>query len=142
MKMLLPALRDFITSEALVNHRLFESVDLDSALDQRDMEAFEADWLRVFGEVESRRPPSPELGLVDEIRELAYKRTYRFTEHPGVCAAVSDDLGLVAMALAIGYEDGWLLSLWLAYSSGEFPHAGIRPSGGSLAESVKRVLGA
>jgi len=144
MKLLLVALRDLIASDAVINERLFESVDLVSALDQRDTDVFEADWLRVFHEVEARRkemPLSPEfLGLVDEIRELAYKRTFRITQHPEVCAAVSEDLGLVATALASGYEDGWLRSLWLTYTVGAFPQTSIEPNGGSLAEAVRSAL--
>jgi hypothetical protein len=53
-----------------------------------------------------------------------------------ICSYVSDDFGLIATALALGYDDSWLNALWLAYKNGQVPCGGLSPVQGELTSFI------
>lgn len=104
---------------------------IDAMMDARDQPRFEAEWLRVYEEVQSADAPD-----VGTIPRDAFLRAFEANEHHDLAAQVSDDLELLAEALLAGVEDPWLNALWASYAAGKFPHRTLRPLRGSLADVI------
>ena len=49
-----------------------------------------------------------------------------------ISSYVSDDFGLIATALASGYDDDWLTALWVSYKDGKIPCGELEPVKGGL----------
>lgn len=88
-------------------------------LDGRDVDSFDAHWSDSYKRLNDRS--SEESERVREIRELAFKETYRMTQNSDLAGYVSDDLGLIAKALDSNVEDEFITQMWVAYSQGIFP---------------------
>jgi hypothetical protein len=106
----------------LLSARHTASVD-DSHLDQRDRSHFADAWMASHSRVESAAVRlSPVLRhAVDQIRELAYRHTFNWTQNPDIAGYVSDDFGLIAGAVAAGVEDTWVEGLLDSYAAGRVP---------------------
>lgn len=88
-------------------------------LDARDADSFAAHWSDSYKRLNDRS--SEESERVRDIREWAFKETYRMTQNADLAGYVSDDLGLIAKALDNNVEDEFITQLWVAYSQGIFP---------------------
>ena len=118
----------------LIQRQMFDFENVDEVIECRDDLPFETEWLRVYNKVvpESKSLSDAEKSVIYTICKNSYLQTIGFTENPELAAFVSDDLGLVASALALNYSDPWLNGLWESYRSGRFPHRGIEPIPGEL----------
>jgi len=97
-------------------------IDCDYALDSRDAEPFDAQWMAAFDEIDG--DPAATIGRqdVDVLRERAFKLAFRASGNADVAACVSDDIELVARSRLSGRINGWPTRiLWDAYKSGRFP---------------------
>lgn len=122
-----------LESGAVLSPRSLD-VDWAQALDAQESDSFETEWLRVHSalDVVRERLAHEELLFVQGIAEAAYRRVYEATSNPDAAGSVADDFELFALALASGYEDGWLNGLWLKYQSGQVPFSEIERIDGSL----------
>ncbi|RAP97318.1 hypothetical protein DPR02_38690 [Burkholderia cepacia] len=97
-------------------------LDCDRALDSRDAEPFDAQWMASFDEIDGDPGAVLDRPAVDALREKAFKLAFGASGHAGVAACVSDDIELIARSRLSGRTDGWPTSvLWNAYRSGRFP---------------------
>jgi hypothetical protein len=103
----------------------FDQQRINTLLDSRDSEWFEAEWLRCDKEVDQRAKSSPllqeQVKQIDKLREEAYKAAYRSTGNPEIAACVSEDFALLASARIVGFTDSFLERLLGKYSAGHMP---------------------
>ncbi len=125
----------------LQSHQIFSFQNLDEEkinemLDSRDNADFENDWLRVFREIELREKLKPlqneDFAKLNEIREIAYKKTFSITNHSELASYVADDFELIGKSLFLDFSDEWLNSLFLCYLQGIFPHSKLNPKPNGL----------
>jgi hypothetical protein len=131
-------LLDLIRSHQLLADQ-FASNDFAAALPRRDAAPFETQWMRVHHDLRSlgANDYTPEVHVV---RKAAYLRAFELTNDPDLAACVSDDLGLLASAIAVAHDDPWLAALWSAYSRQEFPGGELTAVEEPLTSLVQRAL--
>jgi len=126
MNSLLDRVISIIKDENVLGPNMLRGREIDDVLDERDAESFDAEWTRVFKEVESRLKgleiDQKGFDAIDLIRELSYKKAYSATGESELAGYVSDDFELISKAILVGYDEPWLTRLVQCYVSGEFPH--------------------
>lgn len=96
--------------------------DCDRALDSRDAEPFDAQWMASFDEVDGDPGTAVDRPAVSALTEMAFKLAFGAAGDAGAAACVSDDIELIARSGLSGCTDGWPTRvLWNAYRSGRFP---------------------
>lgn len=99
-----------------------ENLDIDEALDLRDSEEFDSEWVRVDDLVEhGKKEGSWDKEKSDKIRERAYLNAFDTCEDDELAAYVSDDFGLMYDAETLGIRDPWLDKLIDSYRRSVFP---------------------
>lgn len=105
----------------------FESViagieDWQVFLEKRDQPPFDKCWIDAFNAVQrfSYQSPNDE-AAISVLREFAFKETFRVTEDPEIAAYVSDDIGLIAEALAKSHVTPWCEKMLASYHAGHIP---------------------
>lgn len=116
-------LKSLLLQDKVLNFKNLNSAAIDEMLKSRDSAEFENDWLKVFEMLEQKEFSDSDAALIDEIREIAYKKTYASTNHAELAAYVADDFEMITKSLLSGLNDEWLNALLLAYLQGLFPHA-------------------
>ncbi|UTV60289.1 hypothetical protein [Burkholderia arboris] len=97
-------------------------VDGDTALERRDAEPFDTQWMAAFDAIDGDPAAAIDKQSVDALREKAYRLAFRASGHAGVAACVSDDIELIARNRLSGRPGNWPEHiLWDAYKSGRFP---------------------
>ncbi|BAX63295.1 hypothetical protein BSFP_061630 [Burkholderia stabilis] len=97
-------------------------VDCDRALDSRDAEPFDAQWMAAFDAIDGDPGTAIDRPAVDALREKAFKLAFGASGNAGVAACVSDDIELIARSRLSGRTDDWpTRMLWNAYKNGRFP---------------------
>ncbi|MBN3823064.1 hypothetical protein G3O00_05470 [Burkholderia sp. Ac-20384] len=97
-------------------------LDCDRALDSRDAEPFDTQWMTSFDEVDDDPGAAVDRSAVSVLREKAFKLAFGASGNAAVAACVSDDIELIARSRLSGSIDGWPTHvLWHAYRSGRFP---------------------
>jgi hypothetical protein len=92
-------------------------------LNRRDAQPFDGEWVRVQKAVEQTgKNGEADITVVDEIRELTFKKAYQRTGNGEIAGYVSDDFELLSLAIEADYSDEWLDLLWREYQMGRFPH--------------------
>ncbi len=112
-------LKELLANGQIIHFGKFTEEEISAMLDSRDNEDFETDWLRVFQVVENQ----PNDSNIEEIRQIAYKKSFETVPHSELAAYVADDFEIIAKSLQIGFDDEWLNSLFLSYLHGVFPHS-------------------
>ena len=126
MNIRLQELRQLLTELSLLSDVAQSNDEQCALLDSRDAQPFDDEWVRVHKAVEhEKRASSLNIQIVDEIRELAFKKEYQNTGNGEIAGYVSDDFDLLARAIAVGYSDPWLELLWNEYHAGRFPHGDL-----------------
>ncbi|KML63542.1 hypothetical protein VL15_00820 [Burkholderia cepacia] len=97
-------------------------VDCDRALDSRDADPFDAQWMAAFDAIDGDPGAAIDTPAVNALREKAYKFAFSASGNADVAACVSDDIELIARSRLSGRTDGWPIHiLWDAYKNGRFP---------------------
>ena len=115
-----------IEAGTLVPADYYAKLDKDNALDALDKNPnFEAEWLRVFGEVE-RRWPVASVGyearaMAEDIRRNVFLAVSKATGQHEIASYVSEDFELIVKGRLIGINEPLLGMLWSCYDKGEFP---------------------
>lgn len=125
-------LKTLLSQDKVLNFKNLNSDTIDEMLESRDSAEFENDWLRVFETLEQKEFSDADAALIDEIREIAYRKTYASTSHAELAAYVADDFELIVKSLLSGLNDEWLNALLLAYLQGLFPHTKLLPKNNGL----------
>ncbi len=112
-------LKELLANGQIIHFGKLSEEEISEMLDSRDNEDFETDWLRVFYALESL----PNDSNIEEVRQIAYKKSFEAAPHSELAAYVADDFELIAKSLQSGFDDEWLNSLFLSYLHGVFPHS-------------------
>lgn len=116
-----------IANGSLLPDSMFESLEPDTLLDQRDSSCFDDDWVR---SAEALRPAWDRFpdaraanSAIDAVRELAFKRAFNASGgNPDLAAAVSDDFELICRQALLRVESPFITALKQAYEASEIPH--------------------
>jgi hypothetical protein len=129
-------LKSHLEGNTIFNKNIFADIDYNAVLDERDKPPFDTEWVRVDKVVNStkkdNRLSDDQWQLIDEIRYIAFMKTGEFAGQHEICSYISDDFGLIATALALGYEDDWLNALWASFKGGKIPCGELESVEGSL----------
>lgn len=101
------------------------SINIDRALEQRYVEEFESEWMRVYNLVEQRKKEGSwdwDKEKSDKIRKEAFKKSLSACYNAEISALVSDDFGLMFDAKSLKIKDKWLDKLVWEYEYGHFPY--------------------
>lgn len=99
-----------------------ENLDIDEALDLRDSEEFDSEWMRIYNLVEQRKNECEDSGAeLEEICEMAYLNAFDTREDDEIASYVADDFGLMYDTERLGISDPWLDKLIDCYRRSVFP---------------------
>jgi hypothetical protein len=132
MRSKLAKLKQYLTSGKLLTARTFAGEDPEVMLSLRDDVPFDAEWTRVEALLKRRPLSKADIALIDPIREAAFKAAFELTQNPELAGYVSDDFGLLAIAIATDFSDPWLNGLWSSYKTGTFPYKDVETAPGVL----------
>jgi hypothetical protein len=125
-------LKWLLLQDKILHFKNLNNETIDEMLESRDGAEFESDWLRVFETLEQKEFSNADIALIDEIREIAYKKSFASTNHAELAAYIADDFELIVKSLLSGLNDEWLNALLLAYLQGLFPHTKLLPKNNGL----------
>lgn len=114
-----------IASGTLLPDSMFESLDADALLDDRDS-TFDGDWVRTAASLQYEWDGYPNanraIPAIDAVREAAFKRAYSASGgHHDLAATVSDDFDLICRRALLGVELPFITALEQAYDAHQFP---------------------
>lgn len=118
-----PSFEDLLTLiRSSYFNKVFDDLDVDEALDDRDRKIFDDQWVKNFKLVENIVLNVDQKKTIDRIREESFKKTFVLTESSELASAVSDDFELMAKYLIANISEKWILEkLIKSYSNGIFP---------------------
>ncbi|MBD8499555.1 hypothetical protein [Paenibacillus arenosi] len=96
-----------------------KEVDWDAELDARDAAEFDNVWRLSYEKLNHLVPDEQE--MIRDIREFAFKQTFRITNNPELAGYTSDDFGLIAKAVDNKIDIPFIYDLWKSYLQGKFP---------------------
>ena len=128
----LQELNSLLLESNLLNFTNLDNETIDEMLDSRDSSEFESDWLKVSQTLEKKKFSADNFASIENIREIAYKKTFDTTNHSELAAYVADDFEMIAKSLLSDFADEWLNALFLSYLHGLFPHSKIAPKRSGL----------
>lgn len=96
-----------------------KEVDWDAELDARDTHEFESAWKSSYEKLHELSPFESQ--ITRDIREYAFKQTFRITRNAELAGYVSDDCGLISTALENNVQIEFINNLWDSYLKGNFP---------------------
>lgn len=108
-----------IRTDSFFENVFLKEVDWDAELDARDTAEFDTAWNSSFESLHDIDPS--ESKLIRDIREFAFKQTFRITQNPELAGYTSDDFGLVSKAFESKINNEFIQNLWDSYLQGEFP---------------------
>lgn len=108
-----------IRTDGFFEKVFFVEGDWDSELDARESSAFDAAWNASYETLHKKDPT--ESATIRNIREYAFKQTFRLTQNSELASYVSDDLGLIAKAFDSKLANAFVSRLWSSYFKGQFP---------------------
>ena len=117
--------------------------DVEDILRMRERQLFEKELVKRFDAVDALKSgvPKAELEYVEDFVEEVFVHVFEQTQSDDLSAYVSDDFGLLAEALHLGYEDEWLNGLATIYSDGRIPCETVEPKPGMLRDHLSRLSG-
>jgi hypothetical protein len=115
-----------IANGSLLPDAMFESLDADTLLDERD-ERFDDDWVRAAKSLQFAWDRYPHAGratpAIDAVREAAFRRAFAASGgHHDLAATVSDDFDLICRRALLGLELPFITTLEQAYDANDIPH--------------------
>ncbi|WP_051263754.1 hypothetical protein [Tenacibaculum ovolyticum] len=130
-------LNKFINSrlKTLLNNYYEDSFN--DVFEERDEEYFSDVWMSIYNEIEVLTAKKGVSTFSEEIREKAFKLIIDETENSDLAAYISDDLGLLSDAIDVGYNNGWLISLWNEYQKNKIPNGRLKIEEGCLSDFFK-----
>lgn len=118
-------IRKCLSDGSLLRLSVLDDVDMDALLDKRERDEFEDDWLKAAEDVQANWNDFADAqsaeSVVDEIRELAFRKCYEVTQSADVSGYVSDDFELLAKAALMSLDSSYLQQMKRIYSEGNIP---------------------
>lgn len=97
-------------------------INIDDALDKRDGDEFEKQWLNSFNKIKNICFPDDCIEIINRIREASFKLSFKVCGDSDVSAYISDDFEMISKCLLLNDAECWPLSYLLnRYLKGEFP---------------------
>ncbi|MFB4323150.1 hypothetical protein RB298_12515 [Priestia sp. BR_2] len=96
-----------------------KEVDWNAELDARDTHEFDSAWNSCYEKLHELCPSESQ--TTRDIREYAFKQTFRITRNAELAGYVSDDWGLISTALENSIQIEFINNLWDSYLKGNFP---------------------
>jgi hypothetical protein len=134
----LQSILNAIRSGNLLSPEFFD-FDHDEALDKRDQDPFDTEWVRAHRNVKDTPVSAAQEELLLEIRKAAFLGTMEATDNSDLAGYISDDLDLLARGLLADAADPWLNRLWAHYCEDKFPTGELQPLPGNLRVLVDEV---
>ncbi len=97
-----------------------KDVDWDAELDARDAAQFDMSWNFSYEKMNEMDPS--ENKVIRDIREFAFKQTFRITQNSELAGYTSDDFGLISKAFENKVDIEFINGLWDSYLQGKFPN--------------------
>ncbi len=114
-----------INSGNCINKIAFDSIDLDTILDCRDLPPFDSNWVKCYNEIENELVKNPlsneDLSTIDIIREKAFKAVSSLTSQHEIASYISDDFDLIAKSMALSSNNAFATVLYKSYCDGKIP---------------------
>ncbi|OMF17559.1 hypothetical protein BK131_06255 [Paenibacillus amylolyticus] len=105
----------------ILTQQIFEGLDVEIYLDERDAPAFADEWMQSF-ERWAQDTVVAEEEVLRACREQAFKQTLALTGEPELAGYVSDDMGLIGAALLQDVmQDSFVNQLLESYRQGRLP---------------------
>ena len=99
-----------------------KNLEVDEALDVRDEDPFDSQWIDNFNRLEKEIFDKKDIEFINKIRECVFKEYFKATGNHEISARISDDFELIAKDLALNNKDSWPVNyLWGSYQNGVFP---------------------
>lgn len=141
----LKLLHKVLKAQKLIDIDALEDADLDEMQDARDEPEFEDFWVAAQEALADSELSEPDQGLVDSIREIAFKTVYRATDQSDLAGYVADDFELIGKALATRADAPFPRFLLTEYLAGRIPHEPVEepivaPKWEKLLEELKNQL--
>lgn len=96
-----------------------KELDWDAELDARDTHEFDSAWNSSYEKLHELSPSESQ--TTRDVREYAFKQTFRITRNAELAGYVSDDWGLISTALENNIQIEFINNLWNSYLKGNFP---------------------
>ncbi|WHI52163.1 hypothetical protein P3339_04985 [Microbulbifer sp. MLAF003] len=136
----LTSLLQLIKDGKVIGLRNFKNLNIDFALDQRDDDPFDSDWVsanKSIGEKFTQVSLSQDSkDLIDEIREAAFKLTSKAVGVNEISEYVCDDFELIAKSIVVSSDNLWVAAMLKAYLDGFFPTGKLQPSSYTVNELI------
>src|SRR5688572_1428168 len=116
----LQSLLQTLQSRALL-HDAFFDFDHDTALDERDADPFDSDWIKVHRELKDVPISAEQKELLTEISKAAFLATMGATKNSDLAGYISDDFDLLGRGIIADAADPWLNAIWVTYCEGKIP---------------------
>ncbi|WP_237275446.1 hypothetical protein [Tenacibaculum ovolyticum] len=130
-------LNKFINSRLKTLLNNYSEDSFNDVFEERDEEYFSDVWMSIYNEIEVLTAKKGVSTFSEEIRENAFKLIIDETENSDLAAYISDDLGLLSDAIDVGYNNGWLISLWNEYQKNKIPNGRLKVEEGCLSDFFK-----
>lgn len=117
-----------IQNGILLGESTFEDLDADWILSGRDEPDFEREWLRLFECLKDVTFDADENQKINQLRDAAFKATFKNCSNPDLAGYVSDDFEVIAKGVAREPEDAFLAKLLETYVAHSIPCGTLRPS--------------
>lgn len=92
-------------------------IDEDDFFNLRDSEDFENEWLAVSDNLETINFDDDLTKIINQIREISFKKVFSYTKNSEISAYISDDFELIAKSLLLNQNNWVLTHLWQAYQN-------------------------
>ncbi|MBP1905851.1 hypothetical protein J2Z32_002499 [Paenibacillus turicensis] len=142
-KELVPKLIQLVKEDRLLSEHALGTIHVDDLLDNRDEPQFSDEWMKVYDDISNKKLTS----FIDEItnqqidllRELVYKKVYRYTSSSDLAGYISDDFGLIGDALHVNYNNDWLSALLKCYIEHTIPLGALSKNNYTLFELLSSI---
>jgi hypothetical protein len=130
----LEKLKELLLKGILLSNEIFKIDDIDVILDERDMDIFDSEWMRVYNVIKLKKTLiTTEIDeLIEKIREISYKIVYDKTKSSDLAGYISDDFGIIAEALILDVNDEWLNAMAFEYTKNRIPRNSLNPLNGKI----------
>lgn len=128
-----------IQNGILLGRSTFEDIDADEVLSGRDEPDFDSEWVRLFEQLKDITLDDDETRKINQLREVAFKATFKSCSDPDLSGYVSDDFEVIAIGAFSELEDAFLSALLEAYAGDSIPHGTLPPSELELSSLINAI---
>ncbi|OSN10546.1 hypothetical protein AU512_08150 [Lonsdalea iberica] len=99
-----------------------EKLDVDNALNLRDSNPFDSEWMNNFNRLEKESFNKDDLDFIDILREKPFKSSFGIINDHEIASRILDDIEIIAKDILMGNTNGWPAKyLWRSYKNKKFP---------------------